>query len=97
MISIISTNINRIIISPGGRGQQACIHNLSKQALEQMCRKGGATRCPVAGCNGMWSVANAVLDEDKARQVARYLRKKEVEDEIAKAEQVPEGNDFTQL
>ena len=36
-----------------------------------------SAKCPVSGCNGVWSLTHSSLDEEFKKKVDRYLRRKE--------------------
>lgn len=65
--------------SPGGPNHASCIHHVSRETLEIMCKTKAIAACPIAGCRGKWSKATAVLDEAFQRRVTRFLLSKEAQ------------------
>jgi hypothetical protein len=55
-----------------------CIHHISREALEQMCKNKADVNCPVAACVGKWRKECAVVDEEYKLRMDRYEKMKNI-------------------
>jgi hypothetical protein len=63
-------------------GRKSCIHHMSREGLQQCLARKSQAPCPIAGCPGVWSMANSSLDENFKAKIERYLRRKEKETQL---------------
>lgn len=87
-----------VLHSVGGSGLAACIHHVSREALETMCRTASTKhKCPIGGCRGMWSMGTAVRDLEFERKVNKFVANKNVAQQAGVSQNTHSAEDYTQL
>lgn len=75
----------------------ACIHHVSREALDAMCRTGKPSRCPIGGCQGVWSKATAVRDLEFERKVNKFVANRNIAQQAGVSQNAQSAEDYTQL